>query len=229
MSEVLTQKATDPAIRTESVGKRYGQHWAVRDVTLEIHPGELVGLVGPSGSGKTTLLNLLAALETPDTGSVVVNGHELRRHTRGLSKFRRLDIGIVFQLHNLIPRLTAQQNIEIAMFGTHHGREARRARARELLGKLDLLGRADAIPPVMSGGERQRVAIARALANEPPVILADEPTGSLDTRSADVIMDTFDDLVANGGTVLAVSHDPRLIERTHRRLTLVDGALTDGG
>jgi putative ABC transport system ATP-binding protein len=229
VSDTLTRAATDPAIRTTSVGKRYGHHWAVRDVTFEIRPGELVGLVGPSGSGKTTLLNLLAALETPDTGSVMVNGHELRRHTRGLSKFRRSEIGIVFQLHNLIPRLTAQQNVEIAMFGTHHRREARRTRARELLEKLDLVDRAGAIPPMMSGGERQRVAIARALANEPPVILADEPTGSLDTRSANVIMDTFDDLVANGGTVLAVSHDPRLIDRTHRQLTLVDGSLVEGG
>jgi putative ABC transport system ATP-binding protein len=229
-TEVLTPRAADavdPAIRAESLGKRYGNHWAVDDVSFEVHPGEFVGLIGPSGSGKTTLLNLLAALESPNRGTAVVNGHTLGKRARHLSRFRRLDIGIVFQLHNLVPRLTAQQNVEIAMFGTHRGREGRRSRASELLDLLDLRSRASAMPPTMSGGERQRVAIARALANEPPVILADEPTGSLDNNSADIIMGAFDKLVEAGGTVLAVSHDARLIDRTHRTLTLVDGKLRD--
>jgi putative ABC transport system ATP-binding protein len=227
VSDTLTVGAKDPAIHTDRVGKRYGNHWAVRDVSFDVHPGEFVGLVGPSGSGKTTLLNLLAALESPDEGSIKVNAHPVGRGVRRLSRFRRFEIGIVFQLHNLIPRLTAQQNVEIAMFGTHRGRDERRARAKELLDLLQLSGRARAMPPMMSGGERQRVAIARALANEPPVILADEPTGSLDNRSATVIMDAFDQLVASGGAVLAVSHDPRLIDRTHRLLNLVDGHLSE--
>ena len=213
------------AIVVEHVSKRYGSTRAVDDVSFEIAPGEFAVLVGPSGSGKSTILNLAAALESPDSGTIWVGGHRLGPGARHLSRFRRNEVGIVFQLHNLIPRLTARQNIEVAAFGTHHGHRARTARADELLERLDLSDRADETPPTLSGGERQRVAIARAIVNRPKILLADEPTGSLDDVAADLVLDLFDELVSDGATILAVSHDRRLNNRTDRRLRIVSGRL----
>jgi putative ABC transport system ATP-binding protein len=192
-------------------------------VDLEIAAGEFAVLVGPSGSGKSTVLHLLAALEPPDAGSIVVGGHSLVRRTTNLSRYRRQDVGIIFQLHNLIPRLTARENIEAAMFGTHRSRRQRVERATVLLEQLGLADRAEENPPTMSGGERQRVAVARALANDPQVLLADEPTGSLDEVSADLVLHLFAELVDAGGTVLAVSHDERLNQRADRLITVLDG------
>ena len=216
--------AEAPAIHVKDLHKRYGSTLAVDGATFDIAPGEFVALVGPSGSGKSTLLNLLAALETTDSGEIVVNGHTLgRHHARHLSHYRRYEVGLVFQLHNLIPRLTARENVETAMYGTHRGRTARRERSTDLLTRLDMADRLDETPPTLSGGERQRVAVARALANEPAVILADEPTGSLDDDSSDLVLNMLSALVASGTTVLAVSHDARLNERTHRLIRIVDG------
>ena len=212
-----------PAIVAAGVTKRYGSLAVLNGVDLEIAAGEFAVLVGPSGSGKSTVLHLLAALEPPDAGTIVVAGHNLVRHTTNLSRYRRQDVGIVFQLHNLVPRLTARENIEAAMFGTHRSRRQRIARATELLEQLDLADRAEEHPPTMSGGERQRVAVARALANEPQVLFADEPTGSLDEASADLVLHLFAELVAAGRTVLAVSHDERLNQRADRLIAVVDG------
>jgi len=211
-----------PAIAVHDVSKRYGRTVALDHVDLEVARGEFVVLAGPSGSGKSTLLNLLGALEKPDTGTISVGGHRLGRHGRHLNHLRRVEVGIVFQLHNLIPRLTARENVEAAMFGTHHGRKQRVARATELLDRLDLTRRANERPPTLSGGERQRVAIARALANEPAVILADEPTGSLDDDSADLVLDLFDEIRAGGATILAVSHDARLDARAERVVSITE-------
>ncbi len=214
---------SEPAILAEGITKQYGGLKVLNGIDLEIGTGEFVVLVGPSGSGKSTVLHLLGALEPPDGGAITVAGHSLVRHTTNLSRFRRQDVGIIFQLHNLIPRLTARENIEAAMFGTHRRRSQRVARATVLLEQLDLSDRADEHPATMSGGERQRVAVARAFANEPKVLLADEPTGSLDGVSADLVLHLFSELVAAGGTVLAVSHDDRLNRRADRLISVVDG------
>lgn len=211
---------TPTAIRVSDVSKRYGQTVVLDHVSLEVAPSEFVVLAGPSGSGKSTVLHLIAALEKPDSGTIEVGTHRLGRHSRHLDHLRRVELGIVFQLHNLIPRLTARENIEAAMFGTHHDRRQRTARATELLERLDLAHRATDRPPTMSGGERQRVAVARALANKPAVILADEPTGSLDDQSADLVLDLFEELRRAGSTILAVSHDARLDLRADRIVRL---------
>lgn len=229
MSNHRKSSATDgPAIVVRDVSKRYGRTIVLEHVDLDIARGEFAVLAGPSGSGKSTLLNLLAALEKPDTGTIEVGGHRLGRHARHLDHLRRVEVGLVFQLHNLIPRLTARQNIEAAMFGTHHGHRQRTARADELLERLDLAHRAGDRPPTMSGGERQRVAVARAIANEPAVILADEPTGSLDDASADLVLDLFDELRASGATILAVSHDARLDQRGDRVVSIVELGAASG-
>lgn len=214
------------AVELHELTKRYGATTALDRVSLTIPTGEFAVLTGPSGSGKTTMLHLLAALERPTSGQITVAGHRLDGHPHGLNHHRRHDVGLVFQLHNLIPRLTARQNVEIAMFGTRRRRHDRSARADELLELLGLDGKERRTPPSMSGGERQRVAIARALANEPSLLLADEPTSGLDDRSTGVVLDVFDQLRAQRSvTVLAVSHDARLIERAGRRLELVAGSI----
>ncbi len=223
MSSVGTSGA-QPAIHVKDLRKRFGSTAALDGVTFDVATGEFVALTGPSGSGKSTLMNLLAALDSADSGDIVVGGHHLEHHrARHLSRYRREEVGLVFQLHNLIPRLTARENVETAMFGSHNGRAARRERSTELLVRLDLADRLDETPPTLSGGERQRVAVARALANEPVIILADEPTGSLDDDSACIVLDIFDELVAAGKTVLAVSHDARLNQRASRLIKIVDG------
>lgn len=211
-----------PAIAVHDVSKRYGRTIALDHVDLEVAPGEFVVLTGPSGAGKSTLLNLLAALEKPDTGTIFVRGHRLGRRSRHLNRLRRVEVGLVFQLHNLIPRLTARENVEAAMFETHRGRRQRTARADELLERLDLAERATDRPPTMSGGERQRAAIARAVANQPAVLLADEPSGSLDDHSAQLVFDLFDEMRDGGATILAVSHDSRLEQRGSRVISIAD-------
>jgi putative ABC transport system ATP-binding protein len=212
-----------PAILVRGLTKRYGRTEVLHGIDLSVARGEFAVLVGPSGSGKSTVLHLLAALEPADTGEIVVAGQRLTHHVGHLNHFRRDQVGIVFQLHNLIPRLTARENVEAAMFSTHRGHRRRTERATELLDQLDLADRADEHPATMSGGERQRVAVARALANEPAVLLADEPTGSLDEDSAAIVLAMFAERVAAGTTVLAVSHDDRLNERADRLIEVVDG------
>ena len=221
--------AFEDAIVVTGVSKQYGRSKVLNGIDLTIRRGEFAVLVGPSGSGKSTLLNVIAAIEVVDDGDITVAGHHVGRHGPHLSRFRRSEIGLVFQLHNLIPRLTARQNIEVAMFGTHRSHKERTARADELLERLDLGDRADDEPPTMSGGERQRVAVARALANEPLVLLADEPTGSLDDASGKLVLDLFEELIEQRGmTILAVSHDSRLNERADRVIELVEGRITSG-
>jgi len=182
---------------------------ALRDVSLEVGDGEFVALTGASGSGKSTLLNLIGGLDHPDSGTVTVDG----------------TIGFVFQSHNLLPTLTAAENVEIAMFGKRP-RAERAARARELLGEVGLASRVDARPAVLSGGERQRVAIARALANEPRVILADEPTGALDSETGAQVLRLLDALrSAHGTTILMVTNDDEAAAHADRVLRLRDGLI----
>ncbi|MBX3284062.1 MAG: ABC transporter ATP-binding protein [Actinobacteria bacterium] len=220
---------SDPAIAVRHVVRRFGDTAVLDDVSFDVAVGEFVTITGPSGAGKSTLLHLLGALDRPDAGTITVCGQDVA-HLDRLTRYRRSTVGLVFQLHDLIPRLTAEENVAMALFGTGLHRQDRRRRVAELLDQVGLAHRARSRPPTMSGGERQRVAIARALANRPPVLLADEPTGSLDDDSARSVLDLFADLQATSEvTVLAVSHDPRLNARADRSLVLAGGHLEPGG
>ena len=202
-----------------------GRIQALRDVSLRLEPGELVALAGPSGSGKSTLLQLIGGLDHPDSGDVRVDGVSVP----GLAhpaRFRRDVIGFVFQLHHLLPHLSARANVELAMIGTGRGRAERSDRAMQLLGEVGLGDRADARPSELSGGERQRIAVARAVANEPRLLLADEPTGALDTVSGARVLDLMETMRhRRGTTMLVVSYDPAVAERAGRELRLTDGRL----
>ncbi|MGH9164834.1 MAG: ABC transporter ATP-binding protein, partial [Acidimicrobiales bacterium] len=181
-----------------------GEVAALNGIDVQIGTGELVAVEGPSGSGKSTLLQLLGALDRPTSGSLVFDGRELQELSeRDLTKVRSRDIGFVFQAFNLIPTLTAAENVELAMVPLGGERRARRTKAVDLLGRVGLASRASHLPSRLSGGEQQRVAIARALANEPRVILADEPTGNLDSTTADEVVEVLQNLsVDHGVTVI---------------------------
>jgi len=214
-------------VEAEGVSKAFdgGRVPALVDVTFRVEPGELVALTGPSGSGKSTILNLVGALDRPDRGTLAVDGHDLTR-LADPARYRAEVVGFVFQAHHLIPTLTATENVEVAMFGRRR-RNERQVRARELLGEVGLAPRAAARPTVLSGGERQRVAIARALANDPRLLLADEPTGALDAATGDQVLALLGEVRAQRGTtVLLVTNDDRVAERADRTLRLRDGVLT---
>ncbi|MCU1460111.1 MAG: peptide transporter ATP-binding protein [Acidimicrobiales bacterium] len=201
-----------------------GEVRALDGIDLVIGSGEFVAVEGPSGSGKSTLLQLLGALDTPTGGSLVFDGRDLGRFSSAeLTQVRSRDIGFVFQAFNLIPTLTAAENVEAAMVPLKRGRRQRRSRARELLERVGLAHRADHLPSLLSGGEQQRVAIARSLANEPRVILADEPTGNLDTATAAEVVSTLGSLAEQGVTVIVVTHAEDVARRTARRIRLRDG------
>lgn len=218
-------RTAPPIIEVVDVHLSYGPVAALDGTTLVVHEGEWVGVSGPSGSGKSTLLGMLAALEHPDRGEVRFRGIDLARERR-LDRYRRLDVGLVFQLHNLIPHLDARANIEIAMLGTHLSRAARHRRAGELLAAVDLSPLAGRRPAEMSGGERQRVAIARALANRPAVLLADEPTGSLDPASAANVVEVFSRLHrSEGATIVMVTHDAAVAKAADRIVVLEAGRI----
>jgi putative ABC transport system ATP-binding protein len=215
-----------PAVRVRGVTKHFddGAVRALDGVDLDVRRGEWIAVTGPSGCGKSTLLHLLAALDDPTSGTVEVDGVEVA-HLRGRSAFRATQVGLVFQLHNLLPHLTAAQNVEVAMIGRGSHRRERAARAHRLLADVDLVGRENRPPTKLSGGERQRVAIARALANDPPLLLADEPTGSLDTVSVDLVLDLVRRLrVARPElTVVMVTHDARVAAAADRIVSMRDG------
>ena len=201
-----------------------GRLRALQEISLRIEPGELVALTGPSGSGKSTLLNLIGALDRADAGTIEVDGQRLD----GLdaTEYRAATVGFVFQFHNLIPVLTAAENVQVAMLGRGLRRPDREARSADLLAEVGLAARARAYPPTLSGGERQRVAIARALANDPRLLLADEPTGALDSETGDQIVALLQRLrETHGMTILVVTNDPTVAERADRVLELRDGRL----
>lgn len=201
---------------------------ALTDVSLEFHSGELTVVAGPSGSGKSTLLHLLAALDTPTSGRVSIDGTEtdtLSEHQRAALRLR--SVGIVFQRFHLLDALTAQGNVAIPLLARGVSREHRRKRAETLLSAVDMADRLDHRPSELSGGERQRVAIARALANNPAVIVADEPTGQLDTATGDRIIDLLTS-VGDDRAVIVASHDERVIDRADRVIQLRDGSVANG-
>jgi ABC-type lipoprotein export system ATPase subunit len=214
------------AIVVDGVRKTFedGRVQALRGVTFSIEPSELVALVGASGSGKSTLLNIIGALDTPDAGSVTVGDQRLDRLARP-SDYRASTVGFVFQAHNLLPTLTATENVQVAMIGLRP-RAERAARSLELLHEVGLDQRASALPGVLSGGERQRVAIARALANEPRVLLADEPTGSLDSTTGASVLELLDQVrTVRGTTILLVTNDDDVAAYADRVLRLRDGII----
>jgi putative ABC transport system ATP-binding protein len=210
----------------ERVAKAFedGRIRALEEVSLRLEPGELVALTGPSGSGKSTLLNLIGSLDRPDAGSILVDGRALGG--QDATTYRARTVGFVFQAHNLIPVLSASENVQVAMFGRGAGRAERRQRAERLLAEVGLTRRAQAHPPVLSGGERQRVAIARALANDPRLLLADEPTGALDSETGEQILSLLLGLSERRGmTILLVTNDRGVAERADRVVELRDGRL----
>ena len=188
----------------------------------KIKHGEFISVMGPSGSGKSTLLNMIGALDIPTSGSILIDGKNLV-DIRDKDTFRSQTVGFMFQLHNLIPTLTARENVEVPMMGTARP-GARRKRAEELLTLVELDDRMKHLPSQLSGGQRQRVAVARALANKPPLILADEPTGSLDTDAGRDLMGLLHDLnESQGTTFIIVTHDPAVARQTNRIIVLADG------
>jgi len=198
---------------------------ALEDVSFRVEPGELVSLTGASGSGKSTVLNLIGALDRPDSGAIVVGGLSLER-LDDPAGYRSTTVGFVFQEHILMPTLTAAENVQIPLFGRGHSRAKRRSRADALLHEVGLDGRAEARPTVLSGGERQRVAIARALANEPRLLLADEPTGALDSKTGGQVLDLLQRLRERfGTTILLVTNDDLVAARADRTLRLRDGLI----
>ncbi len=214
-------------IETHDLCRYYGGAEQVRAldmVNLTIAPGELVAVMGPSGSGKSTLLNVLGALDRPTSGQVLVNGQDLNK-VRNKDKFRSQTVGFVFQLHNLLPTLNSLENVEVPMMG-HQGPVARRKRAKELLELVGLVNRMHHLPGQLSGGQRQRVAVARALANRPQLVLADEPTGNLDTVSGNELLGLINDLNRSQGvTFILVTHDLNVARQTRRVLVMSDGQL----
>ncbi|HUG14402.1 MAG TPA: ABC transporter ATP-binding protein [Thermomicrobiales bacterium] len=196
---------------------------ALHDVNLRIESGEWVAIVGPSGCGKSTLLNLLAGIDTPDNGDVVVSGTSLAGMSQdALAAWRGRAVGIVFQFFQLMPTLTSLENVMLPMDLAGEGHN-RRARARELLERVGIGELAANLPSELSGGEQQRVAIARALANDPALLLADEPTGNLDSRNGTIVVDLLEDVWRRGATVVMVTHDPQVAERAQRVVTMRDG------
>ena len=216
---------SDAAIRAVDLVKAYeaGNVVALKGVSLEIRKGEFFGIMVPSGSGKSTLLHLIGALDRPTSGQVWLNGRDLTKE-RDLDTVRAKEVGFIFQLHNLIPTLTSVENVEIPMMGVGRDRRERRRVAVELLERVGLGHRLDAISTRLSGGERQRVAIARALANGPSVILADEPTGDVDLKTGEQILACLlEARKRTGATLVVVTHNPDILRGADRTMTLADG------
>jgi putative ABC transport system ATP-binding protein len=201
----------------------------LRGISLEIYQGERVGIIGPSGSGKSTLLGLMGGLDSPTSGSIEIGGVDITRLREGkLTEVRNEKIGFVFQFFNLVPTLTALENVALPIEFARHSRFNARKRAKEVLEMLGLQDRMNHRPAQLSGGQQQRVAIARALANNPPLILADEPTGNLDTESGKVVLKALQDVQRETGTtVVVVTHDPKIAGAMERVLTLIDGQLVE--
>lgn len=223
----MSNQSPTPIIEITDLVKHFdnGRVKALDGINLRIEPGEFVAISGRSGCGKSTLLHLIAALDRPTRGTIVVNGTDIAQLPR-LDRYRRDVIGLVFQLHNLLPHLTAQQNVEVAMIGAGLNRREQRERATKLLDQVGLGDRAVNRPPELSGGERQRVAIARALANKPSIILADEPTGSLDTESVEGVLALFQQLRRDlGVTILLVTHDQAVARSADRIIKMRDGRI----
>jgi len=217
-------------IKMKNIKKTYGagsvQVEALKDINFEVETNEFVGLIGPSGSGKSTLMNIIGCLDVPTSGEYFFEGESVERFNHNqLAEIRNEKIGFIFQNFNLLPYATAFENVEIPMIFKGVKARARRARVMELLDRVGLAQRASHKPNELSGGEMQRVAIARSLANNPSLILADEPTGNLDTKSGDEILAVFESLWNEGHTLVVITHNPNISARAQRIITLKDGMI----
>ncbi|HWD53509.1 MAG TPA: ABC transporter ATP-binding protein [Acidimicrobiales bacterium] len=226
------EREISPLVRGRGLRKEYGSAEglvrAVDDVDLDIAPGETLAIMGPSGCGKSTLLHLLGGLDRPSTGQVWLGGQRLDTMSeRELARLRRSSVGFVFQAFHLMDELTAVENIELPALLAGCSPRAARRRARDLLEQVEMSDRATHLPSALSGGQRQRVAIARALANEPAVVLADEPTGNLDSGATLEVLRLFDRLHAAGQTLVIVTHDERIAATADRLVSMRDGAFVD--
>ena len=200
--------------------------YVLKGIDLEINKGEYVALMGPSGSGKSTLMNILGCLDTPTSGTYILNGkHVSEMQDDELAGIRNKEIGFVFQTFNLMPRTTALDNVAFPMVYAGHSKSERVERATEVLTQVGLNDRMDHKPNQLSGGQRQRVAVARALVNKPSIILADEPTGNLDSKTSVEIMNLFNEIHANGNTVILVTHEEDIAAYAHRIIRLRDGLI----
>ena len=216
-------------IRIENLAKKFGNLQVLKGVDLEVRKGEVISIVGPSGAGKTTLLQLIGTLDKPDGGKIYFNGEDLSRlNSKRLAAFRNKHIGFVFQFHQLLPEFTALENVVIPALVAGRERKEAEKDALELLRIMNLEDRAGHKPSEMSGGENQRIAVARALINRPDVVLADEPSGSLDSRNKDELHKLFFDLRDKfGQTFIVVTHDENLASLTDRTIRMVDGVIDE--
>jgi putative ABC transport system ATP-binding protein len=229
---VVKAQGKEPVVALDGVSKTYelggGTVEALAGVSLELPEGSYTAVMGPSGSGKSTLLNLVGGLDTPSQGTVTVGGRDLAALSEPeRAAVRGQEVGFVFQTFNLLPRLTAVENVALPLVFQGVDRDERRARAEQLLADVGLADRLDHKPTELSGGQRQRVAIARALAPDPAVLLADEPTGNVDTDTGGQVMGLLDDLHAAGNTVLLVTHERRIAEHAERVVHVRDGVIED--
>ena len=200
--------------------------YVLKGIDLQINKGEYVALMGPSGSGKSTLMNLLGCLDTPTSGTYILNGSDVSQMIDDdLAEIRNKEIGFVFQTFNLLPRTTALDNVALPMIYAGYSKSERNERASEVLTQVNLADRMDHQPNQLSGGQRQRVAIARAMVNKPSIILADEPTGNLDSKTSVEIMNLFNDIHKNGNTVIVVTHEEDIAKYAHRVIRLKDGMI----
>ena len=219
-------------IVTQNVSKTYGkpplQVFALRETNLQIKQGAYIAIIGPSGSGKSTLMNLLGCLDKPTSGKIFIDSNDVSTlNENELARIRREKIGFIFQKYNLIPTLNAVENVELSMGFAGVDSQQRTARAKTLLEMVDLSKRLTHKPSEMSGGEQQRVAIARALANHPSIILADEPTGNIDTKSGENIMNILEEVNRKGETIIVVTHNLTIAQRAKRILQIQDGIVKE--
>jgi putative ABC transport system ATP-binding protein len=238
-TKVITSQSASPQIEMRDVVKVYsseaGEFTALRGINAKIYPGEFLGIIGKSGAGKSTLLNMITGVDHITQGEVIIHteGREVSVHhlnENDMALWRGRNMGVVFQSFQLLPMLTLLENVilPIDLCGSYSPR-ASRERAMELLELVEIADHANKLPAYISGGQQQRVAIARALANDPPIIVADEPTGSLDSVTADHIFDVFEHLVERGKTIIMVTHDMGLMPRFSRHLLIADGEIVDEG
>lgn len=221
-----------PVIATERLTKTYGigntRVDALKEVSVSIDKGEYIAIIGPSGSGKSTFMNLLGCLDKPTNGTIRIENTDVSRLSeRKLARLRREKIGFIFQKYNLLPTLDAAGNVELAMSFAGIDRRTRKKRSETLLKMVQLDHRMNHKPTEMSGGEQQRVAIARALSNDPSIILADEPTGNVDTKGGENIMNILEKINGRGETIIIVTHDPSIAKRAKRVLQITDGVVRE--